>query len=395
MSPEVLDGYPNYHHVTCAPDAKRLTLYRGINAPALVGGGLARRRPLISLRSTTWNAGGDINLWHDEFDLEHGRIRYFGDHRPSTVELPGEQGGNRTMLEAWDLHASLQSNARSLAPPLLLWRSPVGSINGKHTFKGYVEFCGLAVVEQIEHVQQMDVGTARTFPNIAFDLVVLELPDDELDARFVDDRRDPSLTADEALRHAPDSWREWVESGRSAFRRIRRRSSAGDPSAAASNAADDVVEDTALQGQQVPRGALTRIQDPVLRKAVENHAVDRAIEHYTSLGATDIEVLGKPYDLKLRLAGQELHVEVKGSSLAIGTVELTANEVSHARDHQPTALVVVDGIVWTRSSDGTIATAGGRTRVWSNWEPDDESLRPRSYAYTLPSNPVSPPAIEG
>jgi hypothetical protein len=50
---------------------------------------------------------------------------------------------------------------------------------------------------------------------------------------------------------------------------------------------------------------------------MEDHAVRRAIQHYQAERATDIEELGKPYDLKLMLAGEDRHVEVKGSSLPI------------------------------------------------------------------------------
>lgn len=89
---------------------------------------------------------------------------------------------------------------------------------------------------------------------------------------------------------------------------------------------------------------MRRTQDPLLRSALELHAVARAEDHYRRLGATDIVRLGKPYDLSLVLRGSRRHVEVKGSSVAVDRVELTANEVTHAHDHQPTDLVVVDRI---------------------------------------------------
>ena len=72
----------NYHALT-APDVSqpRLILESGINLTAPVEGPDGPRRPVISLRSTPWNAGGVINPWHDEYDLDHGHIRYFGDHK--------------------------------------------------------------------------------------------------------------------------------------------------------------------------------------------------------------------------------------------------------------------------------------------------------------------------
>lgn len=149
---------------------------------------------------------------------------------------------------------------------------------------------------------------------------------------------------------------------------------------------EELSEEAQPRKRPVPRGKVTRVQDPELRSAIENHAVDLAMARYVKLGATDVLKLGKPYDVKLKLDGEERHVEVKGSSLAIETVELTINEVMHAADFQPTDLVVVDGIEWTRQPDGSVTTSGGRLRIWSDWSPLDEDLSARKFAYTLPSN---------
>jgi Domain of unknown function (DUF3883) len=115
------------------------------------------------------------------------------------------------------------------------------------------------------------------------------------------------------------------------------------------------------------------------------HAVEVAIEHYRGLGATDVAKLGKPYDVRLVLNGVERHVEVKGSALSIETVELTINEVVHARNFQPTDLVVVDGIEWSRVEE-SITTTGGRFRVWPDWRPSEDDLSARRFAYSLPSS---------
>ncbi len=146
---------------------------------------------------------------------------------------------------------------------------------------------------------------------------------------------------------------------------------------------EPLSEDSEPPKRSVPRGRTTRVQDPQLRSAIENHAVDRAIEYYTELGGTEVVKLGKPYDLSVVVDGDVRHVEVKGSSLLIETVELTVNEVTHARAYQPTDLLVVDGIEWTRVA-GEVITTGGRLRVWRDWIPDDHDLAPRKFAYSLP-----------
>lgn len=124
--------------------------------------------------------------------------------------------------------------------------------------------------------------------------------------------------------------------------------------------------------------------DAVRRRAIELHAVEQAIALYRREGARDIEVLGKPYDLLVRIGGVERHVEVKGSSGTAAAVLLTRNEVRHARHHSATDLVVVDEIEVGAAEDRTITTAGGRLRRWISWTPLDEHLSPTAFECLLP-----------
>lgn len=88
------------------------------------------------------------------------------------------------------------------------------------------------------------------------------------------------------------------------------------------------------------------------------------------------------YDVLAINGNEEIHVEVKGSSGEAESVELTGNEVDHARTSN-THLVVVDRIEWWRLPDGAVATAGGRARRWELWSPSDALLRPTRYRYRL------------
>ncbi|WP_327022542.1 hypothetical protein [Micromonospora sp. NBC_01739] len=223
-----LDGYLNYHFVTAsveASDAPRLMLEAGINATAMVDTPDGRRRPVISLRSSPWKAGHVTNPWHDEFDLDHGYVRYYGDHKPTKTGLPGVTAGNRALLDAWALHAASDPSARLQAPPLLIYRSVTVSRGGRNLVKGHVEFCGAAIIERLEHVVQRDPETGRSFPNLVLDVAVVDLADtgDALDMRWIDDRRNVKLDAERAARHAPMSWRRWIREGRAAIPRSRRR----------------------------------------------------------------------------------------------------------------------------------------------------------------------------
>lgn len=127
--------------------------------------------------------------------------------------------------------------------------------------------------------------------------------------------------------------------------------------------------------------------DAEKRSALERHAVQMAIQHYRAIGATEIEELGKPYDLRVTMDGVERHVEVKGSvGEELDSVQLTQGEVDHARSYQPTDLFVVDRISASRGDDGGIATSGGVVRLWQDWTPSDKALRPTHLRYTLPAS---------
>ncbi|KUN75029.1 hypothetical protein AQJ66_36530 [Streptomyces bungoensis] len=138
-----------------------------------------------------------------------------------------------------------------------------------------------------------------------------------------------------------------------------------------------------VQGKRKPqrrrRGA-GYISDPKKRKAIEEHAERLATDHYEAQG-WQVEKLGKPYDL---CGSEERHVEVKGTTGAATSVELTINEVLHARDRDNSVdLYVVSDIKVDISSDD-YTPSGGTVSHYTDWEPAEEDLRPRKYEYRLP-----------
>jgi hypothetical protein len=66
------------------------------------------------------------------------------------------------------------------------------------------------VIDRLEYTVRRDGASGRSFPNIGLDLAVPALHSDEMDARFLADRRAATLSANESLRHAPDGRRRWV-----------------------------------------------------------------------------------------------------------------------------------------------------------------------------------------
>jgi hypothetical protein len=135
----------------------------------------------------------------------------------------------------------------------------------------------------------------------------------------------------------------------------------------------------------VPGTRSGRIADAVLRGAIEKHAVDVVMTLYGQLGyaVTDVGAI-ESYDVLAIQGAEELHIEVKGSISAAYDVELTVNEVDHARSDTPTDLVVVDEIKWSWLDDGTVQTSGGRCRSWRNWQPAEGDLKASRYRYRLP-----------
>lgn len=216
-----VDGFPNYHHLTASVDGVKALLESGINPVREVKAADGIRRPVIGIRSSPWKAGTEATPWHDVFDLEHGRVRYFGDHKISTPGPLGSTTGNAALLEAWTLHRGYSRADRLLATPLMIFRA----VRANGAVKGYVQFCGVVIIEGVDRVVQRDPQTGLDFPNYVFDLVVVDTSReaDEVDWRWIDDRRDPSLSLEQTLRFAPAAWREWVAEGTPDLSKIRRR----------------------------------------------------------------------------------------------------------------------------------------------------------------------------
>lgn len=144
---------------------------------------------------------------------------------------------------------------------------------------------------------------------------------------------------------------------------------------------------TKRKSRKGTKGTGGRQQDSAVKKAIERHAVDWALKYFKSEGY-EVDDVGstESYDVyALNDAGEELHIEVKGSSSSSAAVELTDGEVNHWSDEYERVLVVVDEILWSKNADG-IKTSGGRPRVWRDWEiePTNSSLIPIRFRYFVP-----------
>ncbi|QXE34733.1 DUF3883 domain-containing protein [Streptomyces sp. GMY02] len=125
------------------------------------------------------------------------------------------------------------------------------------------------------------------------------------------------------------------------------------------------------------------VSDPKKRKAIELHAEDMAVAHYERDGWT-VERLGKPYDLHCTRDREERRVEVKGTTGAATSVDLTINEVEHARDPRNSVDLFVVSDIKVDMRTAPYTASGGRVLHLHDWAPAEEDLRPRSFEYRLP-----------
>jgi hypothetical protein len=178
-------------------------------------------RPAILIGSSPHKAGSAETPWSDFFDIDRGHVRYFGDNRAGSLLPAHAVEGNAALLEQFRLHHDGDRAVRSMAAPILLFRR----VPADGRLKGQVEFDGVALVERVELITQVDPPSGETFPNYRFDLLVLDLSSesDTLDWGWIDARRRPGASGEETLRLAPKSWRRWVEEGSAAIDTVRRR----------------------------------------------------------------------------------------------------------------------------------------------------------------------------
>lgn len=129
-----------------------------------------------------------------------------------------------------------------------------------------------------------------------------------------------------------------------------------------------------------------RLLDPAKKKAIELRAMAVASDHYEKLGY-DIEdtSANSSFDLLCSKPTEMRRVEVKGTTQAPHSVNVTANEVESARDNdvKTDLFVVYDITVYKQAGD--FYSEGGDVRLIEDWHPNDEHLTPTQYVYRLPA----------
>ncbi len=122
---------------------------------------------------------------------------------------------------------------------------------------------------------------------------------------------------------------------------------------------------------------------PLLRRAIEDYAVERAKTHFQREGYK-IRVVGKPYDLECTREKDRLYVEVKGTTTAGLEVMLTPNEVAFAREHAKEIALFVVYEIRVNNSTEPVTLEGGQIALFNPWTIDSGELQPLAYFYALP-----------
>ena len=218
--PPVIEGYRNHYHVTFLSNSALVQAAAGIDAIRKIKAIDGERRPAIVIRSSPHKVGSWETPWLDTFDVDNGHIRYFGDNK-QPGKSPMEAHGNKVLLSAYNAHSALEREARFGSVPLLFYRGV--RIGAKS--KGFIEFQGLGFIRGVELLIQYDRKAKRSFPNFAFDFQVLSLAEENelLDWTWINDRRNPELSLEETLRHAPKAWVKWINQGPAVSEQVRRR----------------------------------------------------------------------------------------------------------------------------------------------------------------------------
>jgi len=205
--PEI-DGLPNLLFHTHTQGHNKPLLEAGINPikSVRINGGL--RTPAILISSSTHKHGSKDTPWKDEFDVDNGFIKYYGDNK--SLGDPSHAPGNLRLLEQFRLQHSNDFESRLKAAPFIFFKS----VKVGNRIKGNRSFQGVGLVRSAELVTQYqrDIGY---FTNYVFEFDVLDLRYDfELfNWNWISARRNPHLSDESTLELAPKCWQEWVSKG--------------------------------------------------------------------------------------------------------------------------------------------------------------------------------------
>ncbi len=209
----LIDGLPNFNYLTYVPGYSVFAPRRGINNfKLIIDPDGNERMPVLILHSGLRKKGKNYNPWHDEFHPERGIIKYFGDNKPEAKET----GNNHFLLDQITINnmPSREDRLKYSVPVVCM----VSTSRGTQTFQGY------GIVESAEVVTQFSEEYNCYFNNYLFTICIFTMSEDQehLDWRWIADRCNPELTAEQANKNAPVAWKYWIDNGISKLHLVRR-----------------------------------------------------------------------------------------------------------------------------------------------------------------------------
>lgn len=204
----VIDELPNLLFHTNTPGENKTLLEAGINPIRAVKTSEGPRIAAILISSSTHKQGSKDTPWQDEFDVDNGYIKYFGDNK--TIGDPSKAPGNSYILHQFLLHKNNSFESRLMAVPFIFFKSiKVGDrVKGNRIFQGV----GLLSSAELVTQYQKDRGY---FTNYVFEFDVLDMRKDFefFSWDWISARRNPQLSNKATLELAPKSWQSWVAEG--------------------------------------------------------------------------------------------------------------------------------------------------------------------------------------
>lgn len=228
IPPEVVDGLPNFFYETYGGDGRSSIFFqKGIhNIAAVELNDGTKRIPAIIISSSPHKAGTDITPWEDEFDPDHGRIRYYGDNK-SHSRSADKAPGNALLLKSFFAYSSPDSSVRQkLGIPLIF----IKRVEYDGRKKGNLMFQGFGVIESIELITQYDPKLENPyFSNYVYNMCVFSMSDEgeSFSWDWINARRDPTKSTVEADKLAPKAWKRWIKEGATGLYKVRRNVSVG------------------------------------------------------------------------------------------------------------------------------------------------------------------------
>lgn len=204
----IIDGLPNLLFHTNTPGLNKPLLEAGINPIRAVRTIEGLRVPAILISSSTHKQGSKDTPWQDEFDVDNGYIKYYGDNK--IIGDPSNAPGNALILEQFAIQKAGSFESRLKATPFIFFKS----VKVDTRVKGNRLFQGIGLIRTAELVTQYqkDIGY---FTNYVFEFDVLDMREEfeVFSWDWISARRNPKLSEENTLKIAPKSWRIWVAKG--------------------------------------------------------------------------------------------------------------------------------------------------------------------------------------